>query len=227
MNNKHSLAHAALALSCLATANAARAAGGHHAVDDASMLDPGQCQLEIWVEHSPAHRLTHAGPGCRLGPVEAGFSLDRSADNGDKWQTLWSPQIKWATPLTAQLAVGAVWTLSWQSPAPRQTARSILLPVTWQPHSSLALHLNLGRDFPKSVNRVIRRGAAMEWQALPQWQALAEWFDDGQQGRRRLGLRHSWSDQVSLDLRRVDSTSHPHRPWWTLGVNWTFGRPVQ
>ena len=33
-------------------AMAARAAGGHHSVDDATILDPGQCQLETWFEHA-------------------------------------------------------------------------------------------------------------------------------------------------------------------------------
>ncbi|RQP21516.1 hypothetical protein [Piscinibacter terrae] len=226
MNNKHSLSHAASVLSWFAMAGSAWATGGHHAVDDASILDPGQCQLELWSEHSPMHRLAHVGPGCRWGPVEAGVSADRSSDDSEPSRTLWSPQVKWATTLSSQLAAGAVWTLSWQSPSPRRTSQSILLPVTWQPQPSLALHLNLGRDFPRNAYRVVRRGTAIEWQALPQWQALAEWFDDGQQGNRRLGLRHAWNTQVSLDISRAESTGQPRRPWWTLGVNWTFGSPL-
>jgi hypothetical protein len=224
MNNKLSLTHAVLAISWFVAPDAARAAGGHHGVDDASILDPGECQVEVWAEHSRTHRLTHFGPGCRLGPVEADLGIDRRSDPGTATQTLWSPQIKWATPLTAELAVGAVVTLSWQEPAPRQTARSLLVPVTWQPWPSLALHLNLGRDFPKDTHRITRRGAAVEWQAHPQWQGLAEWFDDGQRGNRRLGLRHALTGQVSLDISRADATSRPRNAWWTLGVNVTFGR---
>jgi hypothetical protein len=226
MNNKHKrfLARTLFAIALLTILRNAQAAGGHHGVDDASILGPGECQIEVWAERSPSHRLAHAGPGCRLGPVEAGIGIDRRTDTGSVTQTLCSPQLKWATPLTAELAVGAVWTLSWQQPAPRQTARSLLLPVTWQPKPSLALHLNLGRDFPSDANRVTRRGAAVEWQAHPRWQGLAEWFEDGQRGNRRLGLRHSWSEQVSLDLSRADAVSRPRNLWWTLGVSWTFGR---
>lgn len=223
MNNKSLLAHAAFAISSFAWLDAACAAGGHHGVDDASILDPGQCQFEVWAEHSSAYRLTHAGPACRVGPVEAGIGMDRRTDSGSaSTSTLWSPQIKWATPLGDELAVGAVWTLTWQSPAPRQTTHALLLPVSWQPRPSLAFHLNVGRDFPKDGNSVTRRGAAVEWQPHPRWQGLAEWLDDGLRANRRLGLRFSVNNKMSLDLAQARWMDPPHNPWWTLGLNWTF-----
>lgn len=54
----------------------AQAAGGHPAVDDANLLEPGQCKLELWGERESgaARTLVHAGPGCRVGAVELGLS---------------------------------------------------------------------------------------------------------------------------------------------------------
>jgi hypothetical protein len=60
-------AWAALA-GALACAPSAHAAGGHHAVDDASILEPGQCQVESWVDReNGGNRSTlHAGTACRV-----------------------------------------------------------------------------------------------------------------------------------------------------------------
>ena len=70
------------AAACLLAGAAAQAAG-HFDVDDAGMLDPGQCQVETWVErHAAAGTLTHVGPGCRAGPVE--LALNANHLRGDQ-----------------------------------------------------------------------------------------------------------------------------------------------
>ena len=66
--------------SSLAAVSSAQAAGGHHAVDDAALLEPGQCQVETWFDHELGgeRRLLHVGPGCRVGAVEFGLNFDRA-----------------------------------------------------------------------------------------------------------------------------------------------------
>ena len=54
--HRHRLALGTL-VALIANASPVRAAGGHHAVDDAAMLDPGQCQIETWFDHENG---THA-----------------------------------------------------------------------------------------------------------------------------------------------------------------------
>ena len=58
----------------------AHAAGGHHAVDDAAILEPGECQVETWAdrERGGDRTLVHVGPACRIGPLEIGVNLDRT-----------------------------------------------------------------------------------------------------------------------------------------------------
>lgn len=199
-----------------------RAAGGHHAVDDAVLLEPGQCQVETWAEDGREHHLQHVGPACRLGSVEAGLNLDRYSLGGNGPVRLAGLQLKWATELMPGLSWGAVWGANWQNTAPRFTGQSLLLPLSWAPREDLALHLNLGRDFHPGLRDHTRYGVALEWQPTPQWQGLAEYWSDGLRQRQRLGLRYLLSDSLSLDLSRARARTAPRDSWWTLGVNWVF-----
>ncbi len=74
----------------------AHAAGGHHAVDDATILEPGQCQVETWAdrERGSGRTLVHLGPACRIGPVELGLNLDRTRTSGSDAAMAGGPQLK-------------------------------------------------------------------------------------------------------------------------------------
>ncbi len=200
----------------------AHAAGGHHAVDDASIADPGQCALEAWGEHSRDHRLQHAGGACRAGAVELGLNLDRSASPGEAAVRSLGLQLKGAGDLQPGLSLGATWTATWQSGSPRFAGHTALLLLTWQPRDDLALHLNLGREFPSQAPALMRQGLALEWQLTPQWQALAERWKDGLGPQQRLGLRHALNDRLTLDLSRARGDHGTHAVWWTMGLNWTL-----
>lgn len=215
----------------------AHAAGGHHAVDDAAILDPGQCNVELWAERSTLdrRRLQHLGTACHLAGVELGLNLDRdrSTAPASDGTTSAAPalharglQAKWATALRPDLSIGLVGALSWQDQAPR-VQQSLLVPLSWTPREDLALHLNLGRSFRAGAADRAARGIAVEWQPVPAWQGLAEWFDDGLRPLARLGLRRYVGEQVSLDLSYAKTTSARRAPaegWWTLGLTWEFGR---
>src|SRR4051812_37244348 len=86
-----------LALLCSGlAAPTAHAAGGHHAVDDAVILGPGECELETWVTRAREPRSAwHLGPGCRVGPLELSATVDMSRE-----VTLGAVQVKgaWAGP---------------------------------------------------------------------------------------------------------------------------------
>jgi hypothetical protein len=57
-----------LAAASLMAAQAAFAAGGHHAVDDANILEPGQCEQEDWFSRERGGtRIFHAGLNCGVG----------------------------------------------------------------------------------------------------------------------------------------------------------------
>ena len=61
-----------------------QAMGGHFDIDDAVVLDPGRCQVELWAAAArgagPAAQ--HAGTACRVASIEVGLNLDRNHNGG-------------------------------------------------------------------------------------------------------------------------------------------------
>lgn len=211
------------ALLLLSCASSALAAGGHHAVDDASILEPGQCDLELWRELGGGRRLDHLGPICRLGPMELGLSLDQQRPDGLPRLRSLSPQLKWAQPLGQGWSWGWVLAASWQAQRPHGAGSSLLLPLSWQ-HGDWALHLNLGRDFHPGRPDAWRRGLALEWSPTPALLLMAEHFHDGESPQQRLGLRYAVNERWSLDLSRARPVASAPPGWWTLGLTWGFRR---
>lgn len=203
---------------------AGHAAGGHHAVDDAAIVDPGRCQVETWLEHGRQHRLQHVGPACHLLGVELGVNLDRSVTQGEPVLRGAGLQIKWAQDMQPGFSWGWVWSATWQNTAPRFAGQSLLLPLSWSPREDLTVHVNLGRDVLRRAADRSRYGVALEWQPTAQWQGLIEHWDDGLRAQHRLGVRHLLSDALSLDLSRAQPRGAAREAWWSLGLNWTFAR---
>lgn len=204
----------------------AHAAGGHHAVDDAAILEPGQCQVETWAdrERGGGRTLVHLGSACRIGPLELGLNLDRTRWSGSDAAVSGGPQVKWAAPLTESLSVGVVVSAAWQDPRPQFAGSTVVLPLTWQPTESLAVQVNLGRDFRRHGPDVARQGAALEWTATPHWSLVAERFRESEAGFWRLGARYAVTDALSVDLSQARGVTGGAPAWWTVGLNWAFQR---
>jgi hypothetical protein len=207
----------------------AGAAGGHFAVDDAALVDPGQCQVEAWEERGDAHRfrLDHLGPACRLGALEWGLNLDRYRLSDGSRGTGFGPQVKWATPLTSTLSLGLSAGSTWDASRTHGThylGTAVVMPLTWQPTTALAVHLNLGHDLRPAGADTTRRGLALEWTANDHWSTQVERFDDNGERRVRAGLRYSVTPALSFDLSRARHLGPDSRPWWAAGVNWAFDR---
>lgn len=200
------------------------AAGGHHAVDDASILDAGQCQVELWSEQASGRSLQHVGPACRVSGVELGLNLERSSLQNAPAMRSGGVQVKWAADLQPALAVGFVWSAGWQSTSPHFSGQTLLLPVTWSPREDLDLHVNVGRDLRPHAGDVERLGVALEWKPSAHWQTLVEWWRDAGGAQARAGLRYAFSDRLSVDLSRAESLRSAHKYWWTMGLNWAFDR---
>lgn len=209
------------------TAHPAWAAGGHHAADDAAMLEPGQCQLETWFERETGttRRLLHLGPACRLGPVELGLNLDRQrlADAGTT-STLVGSQLKWAQALGERLSVGLALSASWQSRAPRYQGSTLVLPLSLQLSDHWLAHINLGRDFRAGQADGSRAAAALEWSPQAAWSLIGECFRDGGTNHWRLGGRWNLTPGLSLDLSRAQGPGAQPAAWWTLGLNLVIDR---
>lgn len=219
---------------CLLASGSAWGAGGHFDVDDAGMLDPGQCQYEAWASRSRAPeadtvRGLHLGGACRVGPVELGFNTDRAWVRGERSTVTVGPQLKWTflghqaeAPLAAALSLGA----SFDVTQGGRTGGQLLLPVTWRAHDTLQLHLNLGSDWSTGTGaRSGRGGLGAEWALHPSVALIAERNRAFGLWTSRIGVRLSLTPLISIDLSAARTGSGEQRVRGVvLGINHVFDR---
>ncbi len=215
--------HLPISIACL-VASSSHAASGHHSVDDATMLDPGQCQVETWFERfvDGDARVWHVGPACRVGAVELGLNLD-AVRTSDGRTNVGGVQVKWVRRLSEQVSIGAVATAAWQDETPHHVGSNVVIPLTWQATETLQVHLNLGRDFLHGAPDTTRGGVAAEWTPSKTWSFIAERFREFRNDRWRVGARLFVSPDVSVDLSRAQGLGSAPSSW-ALGVNWQFDR---
>lgn len=209
----------------LAGMGAAHAAGGHHAVDDAAILEPGQCELEGWSTRAQAgERLLHAGAACRVGPLELGAAAEHARFAGAS-QTGWGLEGKWAAELFEGLRIGAKAGPAWATHVrPRYQGANASALATWQPRENLALHLNLGRDFVHHGEDQSRYGASVEWSPASAWSLVGERYKEEATHFVRAGVRWLAGGNWSVDLSRARRLSGPAPSTWTLGATFVLDR---
>lgn len=210
----------------LSCAGGAWAAGGHHAVDDAAILEPGQCEFEAWATHtSNVHAWVHAGASCRVGPVELGVASEYAKPRDAGSETAWGLQAKWAHEVAPGVSLGLSVSPAWAAHVqPRFAGTSVAGLATWKPSDPWALHLNLGRDFLHKADDESRYGAAAEWSGLAGWTFLAERFKEAQTHFVRAGARWAFAEQWSTDLSYAYKLAGPRASSWTLGLTYLLDR---
>jgi hypothetical protein len=207
-------------------ATTGHAAGGHFGVDDATILDVGQCQVETWWERGDrAASLLHVGPACRVGPFELGVNADRIQLRDGGPQTPVGPQIKWATPVGDRVSVGFVALAGWQGSAPHYAGATLYAALSVRVASPLLANVNLGRDWFQDERTWPRGGVSLEWQAAPEWVIIGERFRQAGGDFARLGLRWQESKVLGFDLSRARGVASTPGGSWTIGVNWAFDAP--
>lgn len=212
------------ALLAAAGAAATHAAGGHHAIDDAALLEPGQCQLEAWHEHSRGGaRIQHLGPACRIGGVEAGLNIDRWHGDGTRGTDL-GLQAKWAMAMNDTCSLGSLAASTWaQRPheARRHTLTTVVLPLSCT-QGAWAAHANVARDLHRGAPDAWRHGIAVERGFGDALTLTGEAWRDGSSRRWRAALR--WQrDALSIDLGRQQRFGARDDAAWALGVNLVLG----
>ncbi|MDB5875161.1 MAG: hypothetical protein JWQ07_4603 [Ramlibacter sp.] len=198
----------------------AMAAGGHHGVDDATILDAGTCELESWFTRSDAgERLLHAGAGCRVGPVELRLSAERVRQDG-AGRTGYGIEAKWAREWLPGFSAGLSLTVGWEAQArPRYHGSTLAGLATWTPRDDLALHLNLGRDFLNDAAGQQRSGVAVEWAPRAGWSVTVERYLEDGTHFLRAGLRRTVNEDWSVDVSRAYRLQGSGESNWTIGMS--------
>jgi hypothetical protein len=210
-----------VALALAGAGSAAVAMGGHFDVDDASVLAPGRCQVEVWTVRGDSLRSVHLGPACRAGPLEIGVNLDRLSE-GERADRIAGIQLKAATSSLRDVNVGLVVAGSRDA----MTGVDLLtayVPVTWALTGAFHLDGNLGVDRLSDRARTARLGLAGEWAFDDRFTLLAERLRAFAWITTRLGLRVELGEQASIDLSAARVSGSGSR-FWGLGLNFEFGR---
>ena len=223
------LAWLTIALAIASCPLPALAMGGHFDADDALMLEPGRCQVEVWATAAPAAHLhaQHLGPACRVGPLELGLAVDRLVDStghGGTSSRVAGVQLKWVTgSLMPQLSIGLAASIARDSTPGTATARSLYAALTWFASDVWQWHANVGRDRDGQGEQFNRAALAAEWAASDRLTLIAEILRLGGAQNRRIGLRISLAEFTSIDMSAMHTSSDGKRRWG-LGLNHEFGR---
>ncbi len=217
----------AIAFVASAWAATAHAAGGHFAVDDASILDPGQCQVEVWRDGADhVGSVWHVGPACRVGPVELAVNAERVDVRDRPTQTLLGPQIKWARAIDERLSIGLVVGATWRDATSRYVGATAYVPLTVQLVESLQMHVNVGQDWLHEGPDRGRGGISLEWQATPAWALIGERFRQLGGDFARVGVHWQAEDAIGFDLSRARGLGAAAASGWAIGISWAFSGPL-
>jgi hypothetical protein len=217
------LRHALAAL--LAVSGSAFAAGGHHSVDDASILGPGQCEFETWVTRaSRADELLHTGGQCGIAGVEIAVAAEPARQDGARSDN-WQAQLKWAGELLPHAMAGFSVTPQWDTrAAPRFRGTTVSGLLTLKPLERWQLHANLGRDFLHDGN-LARSGVAADWTTPDgRWLFALERYRENRTDAARAGVRWFASDAWTFDVSRAQRLHGPRPSNWTLALTRSFGK---
>jgi hypothetical protein len=201
------------------------AAGGHFIIDDATILDPGRCHVETWVEHNGGTTLT-LGPACHAGGVEWSLGLEGPTTGS---LVTWSvaPQAKVAFPLPDErFAVGAAVGLVLADQLRDFEGAYALVPFTWTAAWG-DVHLNAGYDWNRNGKDILRGGASAYAPLHGPVDGVVAVFAENGDWSSQAGLRF-WlvPGSVSLD-GSVTRGLHRGGDGWVLtaGLTMEFDRP--
>lgn len=196
------------------------AAGGHHAVDDATILGRGDCEQENWYSRAPSgERLLHAGVNCRVGPVELAGAAEAAREDG-RSATQWNVEVKWAREVADGFSVGLDLQPTWVTHrSPRYAATRFAALATWAPSVQWALHANAGRHFLHGEKDLPNGGVAVEWMPVPRWSLVLERYLELETHLVRAGARWAAGRVWTVDLSYAKKLGGPIPSFWTLGLS--------
>ena len=203
-------------------------AAGPYAVDDASIGNVGECQVESWV--SVAGNGDFIGttqPACvvRFGaPVELTAAFYAVRSDG-AWAGLTGLQIKFILLSLGQLAVALV-VGDLADATNEEHLAFVNVPYTIKVSDDFRVNINTGWSFnTQSDTSHFTWGGGLEWDFAKSWTLVAEMFGQTEiqtEPRVQTGLRYTPTKSVDIDIIYGHNIAGENASWITAGLTVRF-----
>lgn len=219
--HKRLVAGLGLALTC----SGAHAVGGHYAVDDAALVEPGRCELEGWYARADGDNddYTVVGACNPWGNLELGLGASRLQTAGER-DTVAEVGAKL---LFRELTPGGFgWGLAvattYGGALERLEGAAAYLPLSVDVAEGLVLNYNLGWAHERDGDDAAIWGVNGIYQLAPGWGLIAEAYGTHRGGTElQAGLRYEIGP-ARLDLGYGRARADSDDDWYTLGLGWAF-----
>ncbi len=189
-------------------------------VDDASITDAGQCQLESWARHTRDGLEWTAVPACTVADTEWSLGLTRLPGQSAAQWAVGAKRVLVA-PVQRRWGLAASASLGGTAHRPRSDAWNLTVPLTvaLDAQDRVQLHLNLGWAHHAHVQGRTS-GVGIDVALHRDWSLLAESARDADRQRSsQLGLRRVLWPGASVDLLAGQVHHQRTTRWLTLGLN--------
>lgn len=189
-------------------------------VDDASITDAGQCQLESWARHTRDGLEWTAVPACTVADTEWSLGLTRLPGQSAAQWAVGAKRVLVA-PVQRRWGLAASASLGSTAHRPRSDDWNLTVPLTvaLDAQDRVQLHLNLGWAHHAHVQGRTS-GVGIDVALHRDWSLLAESARDADRQRSsQLGLRRVLWPGASVDLLAGQVHHQRTTRWLTLGLN--------
>lgn len=189
-------------------------AGRPLATDDAAILDPHDCQVEAWHQHTGSLREWWAMPACRVGDWELAAGKGQGSASVLQAKTLLRTPADGVNGWALGLSLA-----SQQGPLRQQ---SVNLPLTIAFSERAFLHLNTGWIRPHGAATRNTWSIGGEYAVTQRWSVSLESYGSRHQApTRQFGLRYTLLEN-RLDLDASVAKTAGARPQVAFGLTWAL-----
>jgi hypothetical protein len=190
-------------------------AGRPLATDDAAILDPRDCQVEAWHQHTGNLREWWAMPACRVGDWELG------AGKGQADASILQAKTMLRNPGETGDGWALALTIASQKGRARQQILNLPLTLSFLEQTVL-LHLNAGWMHPRGAATRATWSAGGEYALTQRCSASLETYGSRHQApTRQFGLRYTLiANRLDLDASVAKTTGA--RPQVAFGLTWAL-----
>jgi hypothetical protein len=201
------------------------ASGGHYGVDDATLIDPGRCQVEAWYARAAADEDdVTVVPACNLtGNLEISLGLSRVRNQGER-DTILELAVKtlMREPEVGHLGWGVAAATAWGGALERREGAVVYVPATYAFNEVVTVHANAGWSIERDAPNAAIWGIAGNYAFTAQLALIAEIHGTHRGGSElQIGLRYEAGDGT-LDIGYGRMRANAGDDWLTVGLGWTF-----